>query len=217
MGLGNLLPGKRVAVGSRKKWESQISSNDSVLDVGCWGGRKLTELSLQTKKLHGMDITESNFGLASPEIRSRLKVGDVTKSIPFDDKFDWIIFGEVLEHVSDDEAALKNISRALKKGGKLILTTPRSVKGFQAWDPAWFRWKVLGGQRHYHYSGKELASKLRGHGLKIKEYYILGNSKWVFCRWFNVFLNYVLRINKKISPRKETDGFCDWFLLVEKE
>lgn len=207
---------KEVKIGRRKEWEATISKKDFVLDIGCWSGRKLFELSSQTKNLFGMDIDNSKMKLAPLSIRSKLKSGDVTKKIPFKEKFDWIIFGEVLEHVSDDRAALKNISNSLKKGGKLILTTPRFVKGFQIWDPAWFRWKFLGGQRHNHYTKEDLVSKLKKEGLEIKEYYIIGDLIWVIQRWFTVFLNYVLRINKKLFSREEKKGFCDWVMLIEK-
>jgi SAM-dependent methyltransferase len=207
---------KEVEIDKRKIWEKGISKKDFVLDIGCWSGEKLLELSSQTKNLFGMDITDSKFHLANSKIKHRLKKGDITLQVPFKEKFDWIILGEVLEHVSDDEKALENISKALKKGGRLILTTPRSVKGFQIWDPAWFRWKFLKGQRHYHYTQEELFGKLKKYDLEVKEYYILGNFNWVIHRWFTVIMNYLFKINKNFFPKKEKKGFCDWVILAEK-
>ena len=154
--------------------------------------------------------------MAPADIKKRIKWGDVTKKIPFKNKFDWIIFGEVLEHVSDDDEALENIGKSLKKGGKLILSTPRSVKYFEMWDPAWFRWKFLRGQRHYHYTKEELFGKLKKNKLEVREYYIIGNLVWDFFRWFNIFLNYVLRIKKKVYIQDERKGFFDWVILAEK-
>jgi 2-polyprenyl-3-methyl-5-hydroxy-6-metoxy-1,4-benzoquinol methylase len=207
---------KKVKVGKRVVWEKQISKKDFILDIGCWSGEKMLELLPQTKNVFGMDIDESNFKIADIKVKSKLKVGDVTKKIPFSQKFDWVIFAEVLEHVSNDKAAIKNISNCLKKGGKLILTTPRAVKYFQVWDPAWVRWKFLGGGRHYHYTKKELFGMLEKNRLKVKEYYVQGNLKWVFCRWFTVIMNYVFRVKKNFFPKKEEKGFCDWIILAEK-
>ncbi|MBU4308448.1 MAG: class I SAM-dependent methyltransferase [Nanoarchaeota archaeon] len=206
---------KEVKIESRKIWEKQISRKDSVLDIGCWSGEKLLELLPKTKNGFGMDISGSKFHLANPKIRNKLKKCDITKKVPFKQKFDWIILGEVLEHVSDDEKALKNISNSLKKGGKLILTTPRSIKFFQIWDPAWFRWKFLKGQKHHHYTKQELIKKLKKKNLLIKEYYITGNFIWVLNRWINVILEYLLRL-KKVHFSKEKKGFCDWIILAEK-
>jgi SAM-dependent methyltransferase len=207
---------KEVKIGERRKWESLISEEDSVLDIGCWSGEKVLELSKKTKNAYGMDIDSSKLKFANPKIKNKLKKGDITKKVPFSRKFDWIILGEVLEHVSDDEIALKNISKSLKGGGKLILSTPRSVKFFEFWDPAWFRWKFLNGQKHYHYTKKDLFGKLRKQDLEVKEYYIQYNISWCFFRWLNVFINYILRINKKIYPKRERKGSFDWVILAEK-
>jgi SAM-dependent methyltransferase len=207
---------KEVKVGKRDSWEKQISEKDFVLDIGCWSGEKLIGLLPQTKNVYGMDIDEEKASLANPEIKKRIKIGDVTKEIPFKEKFDWIIFGEVLEHVDEDDLALKNISASMNKGGKLILTTPRSVRNFQIWDPAWFRWKFLGGQRHHHYTKEELFKKLEKNGLEIKEYYVTGDSVWVLQRWISVFLKFLLKVKKHIFKRGEKKGFCDWVVLAEK-
>lgn len=47
--------------------------------------------------------------------------------IPFrDSSFDYVIMSEVLEHVRDKVAALKECYRILKKGGLFLLSTPRA-------------------------------------------------------------------------------------------
>uniref|UniRef100_E6Q525 Methyltransferase type 11 domain-containing protein n=1 Tax=mine drainage metagenome TaxID=410659 RepID=E6Q525_9ZZZZ len=52
-------------------------------------------------------------------------MGDVSSRLPFDDAcFDVAIFGEVIEHLVDPDAALQEISRVLRPGGYLVLTTP---------------------------------------------------------------------------------------------
>ncbi len=205
---------KEVKIGKRKEWENSISKKELVLDIGCWTGEKVKDLKTKGIKAFGMDIDLEKLKKADKNLK--LKYGDVTKKIPFKEKFDWVIFGEVLEHVSDDKKAIKNISNSLKKGGKLILTTPRSVKYFQIWDPAWFRWKFLRGQKHDHYSFGKLKNLLLENNLEINEFYILGNLRWVFSRWFTVIMNYIFKIKGNFFPRKEKKGFCDWVILAEK-
>ena len=183
----------------KSDWEKKIKKNDFVLDIGCWDGKKILELNSVSKNIYGIDIDTKRFSLADKKIKKRLFYGDVTKKIPFRIKFDWIILSEVLEHVSNDSKALKNIYNSLKKGGKLILSTPNSVQFLEFWDPAWVRWKFLKGQKHYHYSKEELFGKLNKSGFIIKEYYILGNLSWVLARWINVFLRYWLKLKKQIN------------------
>ena len=196
-------------------WKNQIKENDFVLDIGCWDGRRVLELKEKAKNVYGIDINTSRFVFAPKEIRKNLYFGDVTKKIPFKKKFNWIILTEVLEHVSNDVQALENIYQSLKKDGKLILSTPRSIRFFEFWDPAWIRWKLLKGQKHHHYTREELFGKLNKNKFRIKEYQILGNVPWIMIRWWNVFLKYGLKSKKQINyPMKQ--GFCDWFILAEK-
>jgi 2-polyprenyl-3-methyl-5-hydroxy-6-metoxy-1,4-benzoquinol methylase len=195
------------------KWESQIKKTDKVLDVGCWSGSKIQMLDGKCDA-YGIDIDEEKLMLAPKKIRSRLFLRDATKNINLKKKFEWVFLEEVLEHVDNDTALLKNIHKSLTSKGKLILTTPRSIPLLEIWDPAWVRWK-LGGNRHYHYSKKELFNKLKDAGFKVEEFYIQGNLLWVVVRWINVFANYVLRIKNKISV-KNKNGFCDWMLLAER-
>ena len=45
--------------------------------------------------------------------------------LPFEgDKFDNVICSEVLEHVEDDQKAIHELSKVLKKKGRLIMTVP---------------------------------------------------------------------------------------------
>jgi 2-polyprenyl-3-methyl-5-hydroxy-6-metoxy-1,4-benzoquinol methylase len=195
-------------------WQKDIKKGDNILDIGCWDGSRLKKLQGKSN-VFGMEIDENKINLAEPKIKKRIKLGDVTKEIPYNKKFDWIFLTEVLEHVSDDSRALANINKSLKKRGNLILTTPRSIKYFEFWDPAWVRWKFLGGQKHYHYTKEELFWKLDNNGFKIKEYYIMGNLFWVLVRWINVFFRYGLRLKKQINYKSKL-GFCDWIILAKK-
>ena len=49
------------------------------------------------------------------------------------ESFDGVICSEVLEHISDPELAIKEISRVLKDGGKAVISTP---------DCSRFLWRI---------------------------------------------------------------------------
>jgi len=205
---------KEVKIESRKIWEKQISRKDSVLDIGCWSGSKV--LSLYKKcNAYGTDFNKETLEQADEKIKNKLVYCDITKNKPFDKKFDWVLMSEVIEHIEKEKDALRNVSTSIKKGGKLILTTPRSIPFFQFWDPAWIRWKFFWGNRHYHYNLNELKNLLEKEGFKIKEYTIAGPFKWVFARWINIVLKFVLKSKKTISFG-QGNGFCNWMILAEK-
>jgi len=192
----------------------ELKKNDDVLDIGSSTGSRLKRLQGKSN-VFGMEIDEAKINLAEPKIKKKIKLGDVTKEIPYNRKFDWVFLMEVLEHVSNDTNALSNINKSLKRKGCLILSTPKSVKYFEFWDPAWIRWKFLGGQKHHHYTKEELFEKLDDNGFRIKEYHIMGNLIWVFVRWINVCLKYLFHLEKQINYKSKL-GFCSWVILSEK-
>lgn len=69
---------------------------------------------------------EKNTGLQMPEWNyGKLDIISDIVSIPEPDaSFDAILCSEVLEHIPDPIKAIKEFSRLLRKGGKLILTAP---------------------------------------------------------------------------------------------
>jgi len=200
-------------------WENKINKKDVILDVGCWDGQRVESL-LGKCKPYGLDIDKNKLNLASKKVKKRLFFGDITKKETLKKitkkKFDWIFLGEVLEHIEKDELALKNINFLLKKNGKLVLTTPKSIFLLEFWDPAWIRWKILGGQRHHHYTKKEIIKKLEKNGFVIKEIRLKGDIGWLFSRWINTILKNVLKI-KKTYHCKDKNGFFDWEILAIKK
>lgn len=207
---------KKIKVEEFNNWTERIQKEDLFLDIGCWDGSLVKKL-IQDKKCNafGLDIDRKKLALASPEIKNKLKYGDATRKIPFKNKFDWILISEVIEHVESDEKLLENISSSLKTGGHLILTTPRSVTGFQIWDPAWVRWK-FGGPRHYHFSIDELDKKLAEHNIIIEDLAIGGSFLWVMYRWINVLLRYGLKLKTSLKFKGNSEGFCDIKLIAKK-
>lgn len=157
-------------------WEKDIKRKEFVLDIGCWNGKRIQSL-LGKCRPYGLEIDEKKINLASPKIKKRIFLGDITKKETLNKvikkKFDRIFLGEVLEHLEEDELALKNINFLLKKGGKLIITTPKSTPFLEFIDPAWILWKLRLGERHHHYAQKEIEEKLKRNGFKIKEEFLM--------------------------------------------
>ncbi len=99
---------------------------------------------------------------------------DMTK-MPFEDKkFDYIIANHVLEHIEDEESAISELKRCIKKNGKIILSFPvtMDVDTFEIHD------LDLEEQRIYYYGqcdhvrlyGKDFKVHLQNYGLRVDVY-----------------------------------------------
>ncbi len=206
----------KITVKEFNTWQRLMKRGDSFLDIGCWDGSLVSKLLKKGVDAFGIDIDKDKLALADFKIKDRLKLADATKTIPFKQKFDFILLSEVLEHVNSEEELIKNVSKCLKKQGYLILTTPRSVRGFQIWDPAWVRWK-FGGAFHHHYTLEQLQKLLSKQNIIIEKYAIGGSLSWVISRWWSVLIRYGLKINTKLTHFSERDGFCDFKLIARKK
>ena len=103
----------------------------SILDIGCFAGSFLSMIpeSWFGRQL-GVDILRSQIEYARVHygtgFRQFLHIGRIAELADVDETFDCITLIEVIEHLDRSEAAalLREISRMLKPGGKLVLTTP---------------------------------------------------------------------------------------------
>jgi SAM-dependent methyltransferase len=102
-----------------------LSSGVTVLDVGCGPGTITAELAtiVTPGRVTACEITESALGLARAEIARReitnvdFAVGDVHALDFPDDTFDVVHAHQVLQHVTDPVAALREMRRVAKPGG----------------------------------------------------------------------------------------------------
>lgn len=56
-------------------------------------------------------------------------VADLTKPLPLEsENYDYVILSNVLEHIPDPQALMKECHRILKKGGQVLITVPFFIK-----------------------------------------------------------------------------------------
>lgn len=104
----------------------------SLLDLACGRGVLLEKLAqmLPSTKLTGADISPSSVERVQ-RLGFSAEVADICGGLPFDDEqFDCVVFGELIEHLVDPDAALQEVSRILKRQGHLVLTTPNLASWF---------------------------------------------------------------------------------------
>lgn len=113
--------------------------SDNIMDLGCGTGYYLFLLSSLPVKLNliGLDSDKKALEEAKESLKNRkirFILGDSHK-LPFkENTFDKIVASEVLEHLDNDEKALKEMYRVLKRGGVLVVSVP-SINYPFFWDP----------------------------------------------------------------------------------
>ena len=144
---------------------------ESVLDIGCNTGifsRSLARLGYAVK---GIDISERKVEVASRDCK-RLRdvlsyqVDDAT-NFSHGRGYDVINISEVLEHVPDYEAVIRNAVSHLNPDGKIFISVPNED---QVFDPG-----------HIHYFDKDVVKRLaKKFGLKVKFPKHQDLSRWLF-------------------------------------
>lgn len=111
--------------------------NMQILNAGCGYGildMELAQLGFNHLNLVDIDAKRINEikrqSEEYPLFKNRLtsQVGSVTE-LPFEDnRFEWVVSSEVIEHIEDDALMMHELSRVLKPGGSILITTPADSK-----------------------------------------------------------------------------------------
>ena len=98
-----------------------------VLEIGCDCGANLLGIKnrFPNSDLYGLEINENAANIARHLVKN-VEVGNIEdERLPFlEETFDYIIFGDVLEHLHNPEQTLKYCRRFLKKEGCVIASVP---------------------------------------------------------------------------------------------
>ena len=118
-----------------------LSSGTTVLDIGCGPGTITADFAtlVTPARVTALEVTEEALGLARAEIRRRglagvdFVVGDVHRLDFADDMFDVVHAHQVLQHVGDPVAALREMRRVTRPGG--VIAVRDSDYAAFAWYP----------------------------------------------------------------------------------
>ena len=163
----------------------ELHSGHKVLDLGCGFGRHAYESLRRGAEVIACDMALPELGevratyaamLEANEIDSKSLAfacaGDAT-ALPFSDNtFDRIIASEVLEHIEDDEAALKELFRVLKPNGKIAITIPAFLPEKICWmlSDEYHAPKEVGGHVRI-YRKNDIRTKMKLKGLQPFDYH----------------------------------------------
>lgn len=199
---------------------AKLPAGSCVLDYGCAHGHYTINLAKRFPdiKFTGLDISQSNIDIANKwkedEGLSNVNFfqGEAgsDQTIPTT-MFDFVLAGEVVEHVADPQLLVQSLCRWLKDGGVFCATTPYGPWEKQGYDEHW-PWRA-----HVHHFEREDLREMCGH---LKDYDVvvapvstgpgaLGSYIWSFIKEGETKLgaiNYWRKIGQ-LSPR-QTVSLC---------
>jgi SAM-dependent methyltransferase len=156
-----------------------LPPNCLTLDIGCGVGSNLKILEAMGLNVIGLDQSLYALSLARKKSKLPLINGDLN-ALPIRlNSVGLIIATDILEHLENDADGIRQICRALKEGGILIVTVP-------AFKFLWGIQDIVTGHKR-RYSRKEILSKL-------------GREKFDVSRsfYFNFFLFFPILLVRRI-------------------
>ncbi|OLS15044.1 MAG: putative deacylase [Promethearchaeota archaeon CR_4] len=162
------------------RWLQDIKLGASFLEVGCEFGFFVRKLAAQRVDATGIDIAQSKIEKArsfakAENLTCRFEVMDAEYLESLDAKsFDYVLCSEVLEHLPNDELAIKELFRVTKK--ELILTVPQRSLYWKLMNKfyGFNRFNVIGGGHFREYAFEDFMKKLKQFPCKIREVYFSG-------------------------------------------
>jgi len=150
--------------------QMDASEGDMILDLGCGMGYFTHIMGRKGAICFGMDFSFPSLKFARDEGPGFYLKGS-SEDIPFkDNSFGKVLFTDVIEHLEDEEPALKEIARVLKPSGELVITTPAKA-GLLNGTKLNLLFHDQPGTPEYHYrigyTSEELNVKMNNQGIKL--------------------------------------------------
>ncbi len=172
-----------------------------ILEVGCGAGGQLGTLSMHGNKVVGTDVNTK----ALDEAKKRgfdVFYQDIQEEVSDVGLYDVVCAFDVLEHIENDNLALKNIYKLLKPGGLFVFTVPAFKFLFSGHD------KYL--QHYRRYSMKGLKQQLLNNRLIL-----IDSNYWNFILFPFVALKRIITKNgKPTSDMNNLPKLLNLFLIT---
>ncbi len=186
----------------------------ALIDIGAGNGLILKFFKLKGFEVSGVELEKDQVHQMQIDYKLQgVKVvqGDITK-LKGDEKFDVVIASDVIEHIENDESALKNLYSFVRQGGYLVITVPAHMHLYGKRDKKW---------GHYRrYDKQELVRKLQslegGKVESVRFWNVLGYFAYFF---FEKIMNQPIKEEfryKQTLLSKLIRGVLDLILKLEE-
>ena len=147
-GTASLFPGDPTSIRLRAALAAlaPLHKGDNVLEVGCGAGQFIRAIKKLRPDLvcHGSDISRKALEIARRSLDGVLYSEQNGSSVPYSDRsISAVVIFDVLEHVDDPVAFMREVNRVLKPGGTLYAFVPCEGDILSIWHllkfliPAW--------------------------------------------------------------------------------
>jgi SAM-dependent methyltransferase len=157
-----------------------LASGDKILDLGCGFGRHAFEAARRGANVVALDAGRDEVEGVAATFAAMVEAGELATGalntaavqgdalhLPFPDgSFDRVICSEVLEHIPDDVAAMRELARVLRPGGTMAITVPRYGPEVINWALSDAYHNVPGGHIRI-YRRSVLESRLSSVGMRV--------------------------------------------------
>jgi ubiquinone/menaquinone biosynthesis C-methylase UbiE len=152
---------KRVVGSVVRNLTGRLAPGYHVLELGCGNGGMLRLLKDCSPggTVVGMDLFAQGLRNARTRCDCALVQGDASRP-PFGEQFQVVGMFDVLEHIEQDVAALRDVRRMLAPGGAIVITVPAHMSLWSYFDVA--------AHHARRYCTQELATKLDAAGFKVE-------------------------------------------------
>lgn len=205
-----------------------LKKKNHVLDIGCGAGVLSLYLAHKGNTVDAIDISQKSIDTckqSAEELNLEKKVFFKKMNFPYESpskKYDFILFIEVIEHLKDDNLALKNLFQLLKPKGLAIISTPSKNAPLYKLGLAENFDRRVGHLRRYTLN--ELINKCENVGFKILEakktegiirnFLYLNSVAGKFIRFIKYFISDLVMLVDQFSIK--IFGESDLFIIVQK-
>lgn len=191
----------------------------TVLDVGCSGGGNLMHIKQNnaTARLYGIELNPhmakvaANYGDVYAEDLEKLNHPE------WQGKFDYIICGDILEHLYNPWRVVKNLVELLKNGGKLIVSIPNINYAGIMFNMLQGNWRYENAgildRTHLRFFTRATATDmLQDSGLQVVE---LSSTNIKMTEIVRNFVDNLLRLPECNCSKEELDAY-QWIIVAQK-
>ena len=175
-----------------------LSPRSRILEVGCGNGYVSRYLKKMGHRVECADLFFDGLQFCKERDAGYLYYQCNLLDRLFIEEFDGICAFDVLEHIDDDDAVLKNMHDALKPGGTLFITVPADRRLWSVMD--------IYAEHKRRYSMKELRTKIEGNGFKV-----------IKMSYFMTLLYPCILLSRKFSLRTKSLNDEDMKKQIKKE